>query len=301
MTEIVKSTSEEFEALSLSELFELTSMGNIEAAKALHFSPSTISLLRNGKYSSINNYKEKQLRLLLINRAMELDLQVKEGRQVFRFTTEGQEHMKSVLKVTKEDGEFSLIISESGTGKTHTARDFATKEFETIYIKAMKNLPVGGFLRVLSRAFQLPESDTKDMMLAKLFNAFHGRCRLAIVDEADLLFGRQAEAFLDKIEILRELYENGLAIAMIGLPVLEEALVRHAQSYVYSRIGYHARISPPGMDELLAYARQKGIEDPFVARQSLGRGYFRFIDKVAKRVKDVGLDAALGLIWGGGR
>jgi hypothetical protein len=124
---------------------------------------------------------------------------------------------------------------------------------------------------------------------------------MLIVDEADLLADESPNKFLRKIEIFREL-ANVCAVVLVGLPELDEAIYANVKSYIYSRMGYYAYLKEPEPQELIKYCELKGIKNiRQVAGASMGRGYFRYINKVAKRAKKIGEELALSIMYAGRR
>ncbi len=264
-----------------------------EIAEALNLPRSSLSLLIHGKY------KNEKLR----ERIMEyLAERAERPENVGRyFQTEGQKRILAVLEATLEDREFSLIVGPSGVGKTYTVQEFISKrKGNIVYFKITKLMSAGEVLRQLCMAVGTPSYGSNGTKMQRL-KIKAEEFDMIIVDEADLLVDREKpKSFLKKIEIFRELAEV-TAVVLVGLPELDEAIYENARSYVYSRIGYYARVLEPTPEELWEFARLRGITSKEVISGAIGRGYFRFIEKVAKRAGKIGEKFAVALMYYGKR
>ena len=223
------------------------------------------------------------------------------------FTTDGQQQMALVLEAAAEDREFALIVAPSGAGKTYVAERFAAGRDDTLHLKCWANPSQGGLLRALCLLTGCGVSGNNDLKLERLRAlgaelAFTGP-RFLILDEADLFIDpKRSDRFLARIEIARELKEAGFGVALLGLPELQVELQRNAASYVYSRIGYHAAPKPPTAEDYYRYCDRHGLKrKKELAQLAAGRGGFRYLDKVARLAPRVGEDAAIGLVFRGGK
>jgi len=270
--------------LSLRELSQLLKERGIEA------SPAMLSLLKNGrKESALLDQIKKILREYL-----------PEDRQVGQFLTEGQRRILSVLEAAYEDRELALIVGPSGIGKTYTIGKFSQSREGVVVYKIVKIMALGDFLRDLCRVLSIPEYGTNYQKFIRIRDALRNK-KLLIIDEADLLADDSPKRFLKKIEVFREL-SSVCGVVLVGLPELDEAIYANVKSYVYSRMGYYACLKEPSPQELLRYCELKGLkESRRIAGNAIGRGYFRYIDKVANRAIKIGEEMALSLMYGGRR
>jgi DNA transposition AAA+ family ATPase len=270
-----------------------------EVAQELGVSKATVSQIRAGKYHG-NKETEDRISAVLTERGLMSADEAAPEPVITGFETEGQRLIRATLAATLESREFSLITAPSGVGKTHSARRYKAETPGVWYYKVQKSLSVSGMTRVLCDLWQLRTSGSNEQRLLRLMDAVKaGVARMLILDEVDLFIDpRRPTSFLDRLEICRELYEAGLAVALVGLPELETAIRAETQSYVWSRLGYYAPVMAPAPDEVFAFCRQAGIQQvQEVANRANRRGYFRYVSKVAERAQLVGEEAALGLVY----
>lgn len=273
-----------------------------QIAKELNVSPSTISQVRNGTYGGKPETAARVREQLGLESP---DLADGLARPDIGFTTEGQEQIGVILDFAAEDREFALIVAPSGAGKSFVAHRFSEGRDDVLYLKMWANPSQGGLLRALCLLTGVAVSGNNDLKLERLRAqaAVTTAPRLLILDESDLLIDpKRADRFLARVEIARELKEAGFGIALIGLPELQTELHRNAASYIYSRIGYHAAITPPSADDYYRYCDVRGLtQKKELAKLAAGRGGFRYLDKIARLAPRVGEAAAMQLVFRGGK
>jgi len=291
----------DFEFADLLKLSGLTlkKLAIILREKGINVSPAMLCMIKNGKR---NSYPLKEKIKEILKEYIEQSKEEKDGvvEEVIEFLTGAQRRMLSVLEATYEDREFALIVGPSGIGKTYMVEKFAEEHEGVVIYKVVKTMALGDLLRELCRVLKLPEWGTNYQKFSRIKEALKGK-KMLIVDEADLLADESPNRFLRKIEIFREL-ANVCAVVLVGLPELDEAIYANVKSYIYSRMGYYAYLKEPEPQELIKYCELKGIRNiRQVAGASIGRGYFRYIDKVAKRAKKIGEELALSIMYAGKR
>lgn len=274
--------------LELRQMIEDAGISLNALSKELNIPRSSISLMISGRYEN------EEMRKKIVEYCQQRIRQ----REVFQ--TEGQRRILAVLDAALKDREFSLIVGPSGVGKTYTIQQFISKaKAKIVYFKVMKLMSAGECLRQLCEAVGVPQYGTNGMRLKRLKEAL-SEIDMLVVDEADLLVEEKEKYFTRKIEIFRELAEV-TAVVLVGLPELDEAIYKNAKSYVYSRLGYYARVKEPTPEELFEFAKQKGLSSTEVVGAAVGRGFFRLIDKVAKKSREIGENMALALMYIGRR
>jgi DNA transposition AAA+ family ATPase len=285
----------DFEFADLLKLSGLTfkQLASILHEKGINVSPAMLCMIKNGQKNS-HPLKEQ------IKEILKEYIQSKEEKETIKFLTEAQRRMLSVLEATYEDREFALIVGPSGIGKTYIVEKFAEEHEGVVIYKVAKAMSLGDLLRELCKVLKLPEWGTNYQKFSRIKETLKGK-KMLIVDEADLLADESPNKFLRKIEIFREL-ANVCAVVLVGLPELDEAIYANVKSYIYSRMGYYAYLKEPEPQELIKYCELKGIKNiRQVVGASIGRGYFRYIDKVAKRAKKIGEELALSIMYAGRR
>jgi DNA transposition AAA+ family ATPase len=217
------------------------------------------------------------------------------------FQTEGQRRILAVLDATVKDREFSLIVGPSGVGKTYTVEQFiANAKNNIVYFKITKLMSAGEILKQLCETMGVPSYGTNGAKLKRLKEKAK-EIDMLVVDEVDLLVEQdRPKYFLRKIEIFRELADV-TAVVLVGLIELDEAIYENAKTYVYSRLGYYARVQEPTAEELWEFAKHRGVTAKEVISGAMGRGFFRFIDKVAKKAREIGEEFAVALMYMGRR
>ncbi len=274
-------------------------------------SPATVSLVKNGRYNGSDETKEKVMAKLKAGAPGDgapEGVMVSEGIRPAQynpplagFTTVGQQIIRAVLQASLDDGEFSLVTAPSGAGKTTVGIDFCDQS-GAAYFKCRRSMGLGSLLDALCEHFHLSISGTNDRKLGRLARLPERGVPLLLVDEADLLTSKRGDAFLQMIEVFRELKEDGLPVVLMGLPDLEQTIRAQAASYIYSRLGYYANVQAPTSDELVRFAELLNLGEKHRRRVIVNashRGFFRYVAQVAKRAALVGEEAALGLVYVG--
>lgn len=214
------------------------------------------------------------------------------------YCTDGQRLMWAMLRAIHEDRELGVLVSLSGTGKSHLIDRFGEQYPGTLIYRPLRGISQSGIMEDLCRLFGLPYSGSNDTRRRRLLDGCAGRT--LIVDEADLLIaGRYATQAVDRLEIYRQLQERGCAVALVGLPALLHTILRGGETYVFSRIGYARQAPVPTDTELAAYWRaqisgypQAHAKAGLVAIGAGKHGYLRYLDKLARRTRDQGGDVA---------
>lgn len=219
--------------------------------------------------------------------------------------THGQSVIDSMLELTYQDAEMTCITGPSGIGKTHSARAFAQRRTDVLYWRAKDGMSVGDVLSSLLAAVHAPDSGTNTRKLLRLIETLKAR-RIAMVicDEADLLVNEQNRSrLMKKLVCFRELYEAGIAVALLGLESFELSLRNAGETYFLSRLGYFQKIGGVALSELREYWQglggdPEGAEDRLALSLAPKRGALRFLYKVFRRAAAMGsVKQALGLMF----
>ena len=258
--------------------------------RGIDISPAMLSLIKNGK-------KDSELVPEILQVLQEY---IPQERYKSQFQTEGQRRFWAILESAYEDKELALVVGPSGIGKTYTITQYAKNKEDVVVYKVAKIMSLGDMLRDLCKVIGVAEYGTNFQKFSRVKEALWMK-KMLIVDEADLLVDDSPKRFIKKIEVFREL-SDACAVVLVGLPELDEAIYANIKSYVYSRMGYYAYIKEPSPQELLRYCENHGLKDARkIAGNAIGRGFFRYIDKVARRSLKIGEDLALSIMYSGKR
>jgi len=214
------------------------------------------------------------------------------------YCTEGQRLLWAVLRATQKDRELSLLCALSGAGKSYLIDRYQDAYPETLVYRPLRGISQSGLLEDLCRLFGVPYSGSNDTRRRRLLESAAGR--FLIIDEADLLVaGRYARQTVDRLEIYRQLQERGAGVALVGLPALIQTVVTGGETYVFSRVGYARTGAPPSQDELATYWKaqmagypQAAARAGAVALSAARHGHLRYLDKLARRCRDLEGDVA---------
>ncbi len=222
------------------------------------------------------------------------------------FTSKSQQMALAVLDFCLEEREFSIITGASGVGKTFVVQRFAADHPGVLLVKMQDAMSYGDILSLMLSGMSLNCAGNNYTRLQKVTESIK-RYDMLIVDEADLFVKGSKDAFLKKMGIFRECYEAGVAVALVGLPELEETLKVAGETYIYSRIGYNRRMKVE-TEELSEFWKHLGGEIPDtgnvaravadVMREAAHRAWFRTVEKIYLRSQRVGIPQAAELIFG---
>jgi len=254
---------------------------------------STISEIISGKY------RGKTAAVQLVDEVIN---KLYEEFKPPEFVTKAQVTMESIMEYTLIDNEFTVIVADSGHGKTVTAERFMETYDNILYIKIIEGLTYNGVLTLLLRVMGQPITGSKDIKITRLLKAVKNKqYNMIIVDEADLLVSQtnNIKTLLTKISIFREVWEDTKTpIVLLGLPEFVDQLRTASQSYMTNRVGYLYQAPDPTIEELRAFWEEhlgmeadKKIEDHY--KSAIGKGCFRNLGKIAKRTLD--FDGNIGM------
>lgn len=288
---------------SLEELQEFIcehKLSNADVARITGKSAATTSLVLSGKYRGRAETGTEMLAALQVHFKPGVK-RLADGS----WKTHGQSVIDSMLELTYQDAEMTCITGPSGIGKTHSARLFAQRRTDVLYWRAKDGMSVGDVLSSLLSAVHAPENGTNTRKLLRLIEVLKARqIAMVICDEADLLVNEQNKnRLMKKLVCFRELYEAGMAVALLGLESFELSLRSAGETYFLSRLGYFQKIDGILQSELREYwqglgGNPNGVEDRLALELAPKRGALRFLYKVFRRATAMGsVKQALGLMF----
>lgn len=181
---------------------------------------------------------------------------------------------------------FETVLGESGMGKTTAVQAFCEGRKDVLYVKARENQSVSMLARMLLRA----TGDKKVKGNAdEICTAFCEACLstgvgMLVIDEADLWVHGSDEAFGRKIELVREVYESGVSVVLVGLPELKKRISRLG-GYVQNRITSGELMSVE-VSELEEFGELSGFANAAkMAKVAADYGYLRMFAKVSQNIQ----------------
>ena len=202
--------------------------------------------------------------------------------------TVGFSSIQTVLELTDRYKEMSVIIGNSGVGKTEAVKFYCMLHENAVYAVMNKAITAQELLEQIIIALgETSPGGSLNERLTAIQRSLQRRPRMIIVDEADLLQVRH-------LEILRAVYDGGhCAMVLIGLPRLVMLLTRGQSlkenlAQLYSRVGFRRDITPPNREDIELIAEKYSLE---ISRQFIDEilgwvhnaGELRTFDKLIKR------------------
>jgi DNA transposition AAA+ family ATPase len=268
---------------NLKEIIEQSGLTYEQIGKRIGRSKGTVSGIVMGKYSS-NNLQMITDAIVEICTHKEAANDTPASNDFFTTTQSVQiDRLERVL----ESGApfFETVLGESGTGKTTAMQAFSRNRDDVLYVKARENQSVSMLGRML-----LKETGERKLKgnADELCTAFCETCSstgisMIIIDEADLWVHGSDEAFSRKVELVREIYESGITVVLVGLPELKKRIAKlggYAQNRITSGVVLKVTV-----EELEAYGVMKGMKHAStLAKNAANHGYFRMFAKVEQNM-----------------
>lgn len=198
-----------------------------------------------------------------------------------------------VLRRTKAQGEFAVIVGDPGLGKTTAVKAWVQQDEDAVYVRIDGAMGKGDLLTILARRLgQLPRGHNLTRNLQSVIYALQEQPRLIIIDEADRLT-------IPKLELVRDIYDSGnCSMVLIGLERFL-LILKHGHSQkenlaqLYSRVGYLRKLDqldPGDVRLVLEHERIRKIKDEtvqMIVDRIRSGGGMRTLVKVIVRAKEV--------------
>ncbi|HAS54194.1 MAG: ATPase [Nitrospirae bacterium GWC2_57_13] len=200
-----------------------------------------------------------------------------------RFLYESRTHAEALARLQHavEEQDIILLTGEIGAGKTTLSRaliDSLDEQYHPVLIINPRLSP-SQLLKVVAQRLGMDESGRHKHGLleginAKLYELYEaGRRPALIIDEAQLIPGKDA---FEEIRLLTNFQlddRNLLALVLIGQPELRERLNRRPYRALRQRIGFAYHLGPLDEGETRAYAEHRlrvaGRETPLFDDEAL--------------------------------
>lgn len=183
----------------------------------------------------------------------------------FLFQSRGHAEALARLQYAVEEREFMLLTGEIGSGKTTLSRaliDSLGEGFMPVLIINPRLTPAQ-FLRTLAKKLGVErprhfKTDLLEQINGRLFSMHEeGVCPVVIVDEAQLIPGRDT---FEEIRLLTNFQlddRNLLALVLIGQSELRKRLKRPSYEALRQRIGMAFHLDPLDLEETKSYIEHR--------------------------------------------
>ena len=219
----------------LRNLMEELGLSQTMVARALGYSSATLSQWLSTKYEGDVAKFNEAVRGFL-QRQKERS---KSQKKPFQFVmTSTANRILEVARTCHLDGEIGVVYGEAGIGKTVTAKEYAIRNTDVIFIEADLGYTARSLFTDLHHRIGLDGTGTVHDMFEDVVAKLSGSGRLIIVDEAEHLPYRA-------LELLRRVYDKaGIGILLVGMPRLVHNLRGKKGEYaqLYSRVGIAANL-----------------------------------------------------------
>jgi len=265
-------------------------------AQNIGLSPTVISQWLNQKYTGDNAAVEIAISEYLDIQAASSSF----GDLTLKFVpTSNAKRICGVIKRSQIDKNMSLVVGDSGLGKTFSVNGWVSKYHRTsILVNVNVTFNPKILMSELHRALGLGGHGSKNSMLKDCIAALRGTDRVVIIDEADLLG-------IASIELLRALHDEArIGVVMLGLPVLAEAIrgSRGELARINTRVVNFLRLESLTEEDAAAIiATMIPDGDEFVRTfMTLSKGNGRILGNLLKNVvrvhRETKHDITIGLI-----
>jgi DNA transposition AAA+ family ATPase len=275
--------------MDLKTLADQSGLSVREIAKRVGRSSGTISSVINGNYSSANL---ELIRQAIIDVCQEGAAKITESDYVIAqknaFLTASQQFSIDRLERVLASGMafFEVILGESGTGKTTAMTTFCEGRKDVLYVKARENQSVSMLARMLVKATgeKRAKGNADELCAAFCDACLSTGVAMVVIDEADLWVHGSDEAFGRKVELIREVYESGVTVVLVGLPELKKRIAKLG-GYVQNRITSGESMTVD-VSELIEFGQNKGLEyAETLAKRAANYGYLRMVAKVMQNME----------------
>lgn len=217
-----------------------------------------------------------------------------------RFLYESKNHREALarLQYAVEERELMVLTGEIGSGKTTLSRaliDTLGEGYKAILIINPRLTPTQ-FLRTIAKGLDVKEprfyrADLLDGIYHSLYRHYEGGiCPVVIVDEAQLIPGRET---FEEIRLLTNFQlddKNLLSLILIGQPELRRRLSSRYYSALCQRVGIQYHLPPLTLDETREYInfrlRVAGRDRPIFTNGAI-EGLYRFSQGIPRRINNL--------------
>ncbi len=224
----------------LREVIDLMNQNKISAASLAtksNLSSGTISLVLSGNYSAAPSVSLKTMRAAI------------EAHQAHAEVTSGEIVKTSIYTIgiapcrhARELKTFPHFSGRDGGGKTHTLRDYASNNTNTLFIEATGLMRTRTLLDAILRQLHAQGARRVDEMFENVVAVLKGTNTLIIIDEAETLVP-------SCLHILRRIRDQaGVGVVLSGTELLYPQMMRNAG--VFDQIRSRVSLAPPSIQAI---------------------------------------------------
>lgn len=246
---------------NLKSLLESSGVNQSTLAKSIGMSPAVISHYLKGTYKGDVAGLETRIReFLSLQHDRKTALEPMAGHIV---ETKAYKEIYCLLKNTVRDCEMTLIVGDSGIGKTTSLREYHRRHPTSIHIEADHGYTARALFVEICEKLGLDVRGTLHDLLTRVVGRLEGSGRLIIIDEAEHLPYRA-------LELIRRVHDKAeVGVALVGMPRLKSNLQGDPNHYaqLYSRIGSFRKINVLSDSDVqsLVLARMGSVGDDVIA------------------------------------
>lgn len=264
---------------NLKSILESSGVTQSGLAKAIGISPSAVSAYMKDTYKGdVAGLEARIKEFLALQRERESALEPMVGRIV---ETKAYKEIYALLKNTVRDCEMTLIVGDSGIGKTTSLREYHRRHPTSIHIEADHGYTARAPFVEICEKLGLDVRGNLHDLLTRVVARLQGSGRLIIIDEAEHLPYRA-------LELIRRVHDKAeVGVALVGMPRLKSNLQGDPNHYaqLYSRIGSFRKINVLSESDVrgLVTARMGAVgEDVVAALRKACRANARTLVKIMR-------------------
>jgi DNA transposition AAA+ family ATPase len=252
------------------------------AAKALDYSSAVVSAYKSRTYQGNVKAFEKAVE----------DWLKREARRVSKIEvptaeTATLDSIRKAITMAQDDRDISVIVGDSGTGKTTALRAYAAENHGVILIEVDASFTKNVLVNEIARAAGVETKGSMTAVIARIVEALRGRDTVVLIDEADYL----SDGSLELVRrVINDKAETG--VVLCGLPRLKYKLenLRNDHQQLTSRVGVLLevkRLGKPDAVKIIEGVWRNLAKDTVEAFVKAANGSVRTLVKLMGRVHQV--------------
>ncbi len=282
----------------LREYLRENKISQAECARAIGYSPTTLSRFIKGEYPT-EELEEAVSKYLTDNGRLNPDIDITAPTQsetaAQKNTRELPEFFESrdaveiigLCSACQEYGQWGIVYGKPGTGKTHTLRHYAKLD-RVIYISCTANTNARDLIGRIEKGIGLPRtSKSKDERIEAIKEFFSvNKGYLLIIDEADKLLSKYS---MVKIDIIKTIFDDSnIGVVIAGESTLKTQ-ISNLMHYIENRIGLYSEPRGLNATEVKSFLKDFNVDEramlELVNRATVNRkACFRLLTRTLQNV-----------------